>query len=385
MRNWWFGFVLLFLCCEACWAQLRLTLDDCLRLAFSSRSEVDIARQEVAALEQGVREATADLLPQSRLTNAYIYNSPLRDAGNQFSFISLNGVRQYTSQYTLVQEVDLSGRLRAGLSRARSDRAAASARVRLAERDLKLAVQRAYYEVLRSQHQLEALQQFLLEAEAFERRALALEKGGEVARADVMRARVQVAGAALAVENARLELGIAENELLSFWTSDMQTRPALEDVFTKPLPSPDDLFRQVSYSGRPEFAFLNARRLSFEAEARRARANLFPQPALIFQYGLDSLRFTGHDRGFATFVSLNIPVFDWGRALAGERRAKRQAEKVVTERAIADRRFARELANVRAALRARFDQVSTAGDQVKSATESLRLAELRYAGGEGAR
>jgi OMF family outer membrane factor len=76
-------------------------------------------------------------------------------------------------------------------------------------------------------------------------------------------------------------------------------------------------------------------------------------------------------------------VFDWGKALAAQKQANLQADQVDTQRAIAERGFARELADARAALRTQFDQVSTAEQEVKNAAESLRLAKLRYEAGEG--
>ena len=378
-----FSFFVLLLAWRPCFSQTVLSLDDCLRLATGAKSQVDVARQQLAATGQGVRQAAADFFPQARLLNAYNYNSPLQGTQDQFSFVAANGIREYVSQFTVAQEFDVSGRLRAELDRAKAERQAGTVRVRLAERDLKLAVKRSYYEVLRDQHQLKALQEVLLEAEAFGKRAAALEKGGEVGRLDVARARVQVAAAEQAVQTAALELRRAEHELLSFWTTAMESRPTLDDLFAKPLPVPEDQAGAASAAGRPELGLFDAARLGFKAEARKARANLLPQPSVVLQYGINSLHWTGHDRGYAALMNLTVPVFDWGKALAAQKQANLQADQVDTQRAIAERGFARELADARAALRTQFDQVSTAEQEVQNAAESLRLAKLRYEAGEG--
>jgi hypothetical protein len=67
-----------------------------------------------------------------------------------------------------------------------------------------------------------------------------------------------------------------------------------------------------------------------------------PQANVVFQYGVDSLQAHIQDRGYAAFVSLNIPVFDWFKSLGASRQFQQQARQVTTNRQIAERTWFRE-------------------------------------------
>src|SRR4051794_12186467 len=159
-----------------------LTLADCQRLAESAPSALAIARTDVRIAQAGIGIAQAGFLPQAALGTGYTYNSPIAGEG---SFIALNGIREYQAVATTTVEVDTSGRLRAGLARARADRDISNANLLLVRRDLRRTVATAYYRLLLTRHLVEAAEASLMEAASFRQRAQALFAGGEVARADV--------------------------------------------------------------------------------------------------------------------------------------------------------------------------------------------------------
>lgn len=78
-----------------------------------------LARQTVA--RYGITQARAGFLPQVSIGGSYTYNSPLLYDRSTFSFLPLNGIREYASLATTGVELDTSGRLRAGMDRARAD------------------------------------------------------------------------------------------------------------------------------------------------------------------------------------------------------------------------------------------------------------------------
>ena len=149
-------------------APKQLTLSECIRLARSAQSAVNVARQESEIAAHGLTQARAGFLPQVRLGNGYTYNSPLLRSREEFSFIALNGIREYVSQLTAVTELDTSGRVRAALARARADRDAAAANLRLTERDLRIAVAAAFHQLLLARHLVQVNQEALAEANSFQ-------------------------------------------------------------------------------------------------------------------------------------------------------------------------------------------------------------------------
>jgi outer membrane protein len=364
-----------------------LTLDDCIRLALSAPSAVTLARQQSLIANYEVSQARAGMLPQARVNNFFTYNSPLSYNPDIFSFIALNGIREYTFLFNTAQELDTSGRLRAALARAHANQDIATAGLGLTQRDLKRAVTTTYYRLLLSRRLVQVSKDALSEASSFERRTALLAKNGEVAQADVVKASAQVAFQEQVVNAAELEAQTANHELASFWTTKVTDPLAVLDILDQPVPSPPDLPSEANTAApflrRLEFDFLDAQRRGFLADARRAKADLFPQAAWVFQYGIDSTQAHIRDRGYAAFVNLNIPVFDWFKSIGASRQFQQQAQQIVTNRQIAERTFSRDYQNALAQVKMIYARISITQSQVKSSDQNLLLSRVRYEGGEG--
>jgi outer membrane protein TolC len=157
----------------------------------------------------------------------------------------------------------------------------------------------------------------------------------------------------------------------------------IADVLKQPMPPPEDQAAAAPYLRRLEFSLLDAQRQGFKADSRKARAELFPQLGLVFQYGIDSTRLRIADRGYAAFVNLNIPIFDWFRARSTARQFDLRAQQVEANRAISERAFSRDYQAALARVKLIYRQISTTQSQVASSEENLRLSRVRYEGGEG--
>ena len=290
----------------------RLSLQECIRMARAAHSAAGIARQQAEIARLGAVQARANFLPQASIGSLFGYNSPLAADRGTFSYVAANGIREYSSLASIGLELDTSGRLRAQYARAKADQDAANAGLLLSERDLKRVVAASYYRVLLARHLLEAARGNLAEAQSFEKRSRLLAQNGEVAQVDAIKAGAQVAFFEQTVNEFELQAKLANHELASFWTADVEGALALEDALEAPLPLPEAEAAQGSpYLRRPEFQVFDAQRRGFQADARRARGDLLPQLSVVTQYGFDSTRFSFADRGYAGFIHLNIPVFDW--------------------------------------------------------------------------
>lgn len=360
-----------------------LTLEDCIGLASAAQSSVTIARRQAEISRLGITQARAGFLPQARVSNGFTYNSPLLHDRGTFSFIPLDGIREYASVFTTGVELDSSGKLRAELARAQAERRSAAAGVRLSERELKRAVTAAYLRVLLARHILEVSRASLSEAQNFEKRVRLLFENGEAAQADVAKAAAQTAFLEQSVNAAELDARLANQELASFWTTAADEPLWLADVLADPVAPPAARDPGKPFLHRPEFDLLEAQRQAALAESRRARAELFPQLGLVFQYGLDSTHVRWADRGYATFLTLNVPVFDWLKAHSAARQSQLRAAQVEASRAMAERGFSKEYESALARVRLIYQQIAMTESQVKASEENLRLSRLRYEGGEG--
>jgi outer membrane protein TolC len=370
--------------CAAAQQQPPLTLADCVRLATSAQSVAGIAHQQLEIAHYGIVQARAGFLPQVSVGNLLGYNSPLPYQPETFSYIASNGIREYSSLVTTAVELDTSGRLRAQFSRAKAEQDAAQANVKLSERDLKRAVSAAYYRLLLAQRLIEVSRDNLAEAQAFERRTRMLAEGMEVAQADVVKAAAQVAFFEQSLNAAELEAKLANHDLAAFWTTDVDAPLSLADELTGPVPVTDSNAPGAApYMRRPEFNLLDAQKRGFEADAQRAMADRLPQLSFVTQYGFDSTRISMADRGYAGFVQLNIPVFDWFRSQSAAKQFQLQARQVDIQREIAARTFSKEYRDALARVDMIYSQIAISEKQVKLSEEDLRLARVRYEGGEG--
>lgn len=365
-----------------------LTLEACIHLAQSAPSAAGVARQEIDIAGLGTRQAHAALLPRSQFDAGYTYNNPQdRSAPNQ-SFVALNGVREYLALLTASQEIDTSGRLRADLARARAEQDVARAGASITGRDLKRAVAAAYYQLLLARHLVQALRDSVSEAESFEKRTRLLLENGEAAQADLVKASASAAFLRQALNAAELEAKLANHELASFWTKDVAEPLSIEDVFDQP-PAPLEPGAPATPAGpepflqRPEFSLLDAQRRGFLAESGRLRAELLPQASVNLQYGLDANALRARDHGYAVFVNVNVPVFEWSRTLNASKQFRVRAQQTEANRAIAERVFSRDYESAQTRVQMLFEQIAIAASQVKLSEEDLRLSRIRFEGGEG--
>lgn len=362
-----------------------LTLDECIRMALDAPSGVTIAGLERDIAENGRRVARAGFLPQGTLNVDHLYNSPLSDTPGTPTFLPSDAVRQLSTLATVVESVDVSGRLRAEYARARADQDIAGANLSIAGRNLRRGVAAAYYQLLLSRRIVDVLETTVVEASDFEDRVTLLVEAGEAARADLVKATAQTALFRRQLSSARLDAELANQELAAFWTDDVTPRLEIVDVFDDPVPVPPNDVQEAPYLDRAEFRLFDAEQRGFEADARRARAGLMPDLQLGFQWGVDRPvpGWSFNERGYAVFASLNLNLFDFSRTSGQIRQAEERVDQVAATRALTTRALSREYQSALARVRDIFEQISLARIQMTAAEEDLRLSRVRYEGGEG--
>jgi outer membrane protein TolC len=367
----------------------RLNLEECIVLAESAPSSISTSQLEMEASGYALTRSRAAFLPQVQVQNSVTYNNPQRNGDPSLqSFVALNGIREYLTVVNAQVELDTSGRLRADHARAGADRDAASARLEIARNTLKQQVTTAFYGLLSARRLRAVALQSLEEARDFETLTRKLSERGEVARADLVRASAETAFREQAARTATLAAASANRTLASFWTTKVDEPVPVEDSLEalpdRPVPPLEtEPGVEAPYFSRPEFNLFDAEIRGFQADARKARSDLFPQASLVYQYGLDSNHWALSDRGYALFFNLNIPVFDWFKARSGYRQANLTAAAMTERRRVAEREYSRQYFEARDRVNALFDQIPIARDQVRLFEEDLRLSRLRYEAGEG--
>jgi outer membrane protein len=363
-------------------AATPLTLEECIRRALAAPSPVSVAKLDNEIANKGLTAARSNFFPSLSIANGYTYNTP---NGSSPTFIALNAPHEYLTQAVAGFEVDTSGRLRAAYARARADQRISQAQLQIIERDLKRSVTASYYRLLLARHLVTANEELLSETATFAERIKKLLAGGEVARADAVKAEQQVAFQQQALAAAKLDARLANQELASFWTSDLDQPLEINDTLENP-PKPPEPPRDnaaAPYLRRLEFNLLEAERQGFDADRRRERAALFPQLTFSYQYGIDAPNWSWANSGSAFFATFNIPVFDFFRARSLSDQFKLRMQQVDLNREMSVRAFSREYASALGRVRLLYEQVDLTRTQVRTSEENLKLAHIRYDGGEG--
>ncbi|MDA1234704.1 MAG: TolC family protein, partial [Acidobacteria bacterium] len=390
-RNWlWSVFLAAMVISPARAQQQGLTLEDCLRFALAAPSTVQSAErdQSIAAERQTV--ARAGLLPRLAINSTYAYNSPNANAPNPFSFVALNGVREYLAVADVSWSMDLSGRLRAGLARERAGSDIAAADLAIARRDIRRAVTPAYYDLLLARRIVQLEQGSLDEARQFEHNVRARQAQGDASRADALKASAQRSQFEQRFAQAQLDAKLANQILASFWTVDVDTDLPVVDVLdsTPALPAEivggDTQQAAAALAQRPELSRIDALGRTFIADRKIARAGLKPDASLVFQYGIDANQVRSDQLGYAAFVNVNVPVFDWFRSRSGAREANYRQEQTRIQRASTERALTREYRAARSRVMSWHERISMAQNESHAARENLRLVRLLYENGEGA-
>ena len=374
--------------------QQVISLSEAIRRAEINEPGFRTTEAESRALALERTNARAALLPTAAYHNQVIYTQPNGEnnrngqtAGSPTPiFIANNAIREYASQGVFNETIGFQqfGAIR------QADAAAArsAAEAEVARRGLVATVVNLYYTVGSQQARNQTAQRALDEADAFLRTTQHRENAREAAHADVIKAQLQRqqrererADASLALDHARLELGV-----LLF--PDPATPFGTEPV-TTPAPLPERAaVEAAARENNPDLRSAFASLKASEADTYAARAAFLPELGLNVTYGIDApqVATNGPDSvrnlGYSGAVTLDIPVWDW---LTTERKLKashirHEAAKVVLS--AAQRRLLAELSEFYAEAAVAQKQLASLDASVGDARESLRLTNLRYVSGE---
>src|SRR5271166_5205219 len=237
-------------------APITITLQDALQRARLNDPQYRSAITDLGLAREDRVQARAGLLPNLSYNNSFIYtqgtgplpaNCAATAAGCPTTkFIANNGVHEYISQADVHQAISLTNF--ADYRRSSAALAQARAKAEVATRGLVVTVTQSYYGLVTAERKYATAQRAATEAARFLDISQKLENGGEVAHADVIKARIQsqqqqrdLQEAQLAMERSRLDLAVL---LFADFNQDFAV---VDDLQTpEPLPS----FAEVETAGK---------------------------------------------------------------------------------------------------------------------------------------
>ncbi len=340
-----------------------------------------------SAREDRVQAKTA-LFPTLHFQNQMIYTQ-----GNGTPsgiWVPNDGVHVYGSMAAVHQELYSPARM-AEYRRSIAGEALSAARREIAARGVTAIVIQDYYTVVAAQRRLRNARTSLGEAQKFTETTARLQQGGEVAHADVVKARLtyqqrerELQEAILAVEKAKVNLAV-----LIF--SDPETEFTVVDD----LGSLDELpvlevVRKQAEQISPE---LHAAELTVRQEefgVALAKTAYLPSLSLDYFYGINANEFAVHDSegynrlGSVAQASLNIPVWNWWAGRSKVRQAELKRQQAQLDLLLARKQLDSNLRTSYLEARAALAQLDSLKQSLDLSDESLRLTTLRYQAGEAA-
>jgi outer membrane protein TolC len=365
---------------------VRLTLEDAIGRARKNSTQFQAAQTDAAIVRQDRYQAAAALLPTVTYNNQTIYtqgNGP----GTPVRFIANNAVHEYVSQADVHESIDLQSI--SNFRRVSAVAALAKARAEIASRGLVVTVVQSYYALAAAQLKLEAARKNNDEGDRFLKLTQDLEKGGEVAHSDVIKAelqmqerRRQLLEAQLAILNTRLDFAV-----LIFPDFNDNFELAEDLHASVPLPNLAEV-QQRAARDNPDLRAALALVQQTGHEVTGARAGYLPSLSFDYFYGIDATRFAVNNEiglsnlGSSVLATVNIPIWNWGATQSRIKQAELRRAQAQRELSFTQRKLLAEIKSLYAEADTALNELSGLSRSAELSAESLRLTTLRYRGGE---
>jgi len=368
----------------------RITLQDALALARKNDPTFHAALADAGVAREDRAQARDILLPSASFTTSALYTEPNSAGGVRF--IANNAPHEYVSQGNVHQQMDLASV--AAYRRAAALAAAAKARAEIASRGLVVTVVQDYFAAEAAEQKLVSARRGAEEGDKFLQITRDLEKGGEVAHSDVIKAelqaqdrRRQLQEAQLANLNSRLDLAVL---LFPDFTDNFELADNLHA--SVPLP-PREEFEELAARDNPDIRAALAAVKAAGYDVNSARAGYLPSVGLDYWYGIDAEHYATYGEtlsdgarlknlGSSAMASLTLPLWNWGLTQSRVRQAEIRRDQSKLELSLAQRRLLAEMRSLYSEAETALNQQAGLERSAELAADSLRLTTLRYTNGE---
>ena len=377
-------------------APLTITLQDALQRARQNDPQYHDSITQLGLSREDRVQARAGLLPGVNFTNSFIYTEgtgPLPASCQNAAlgcpnsrFVANNGVHEYISQGNVHESLSLTNV--ADYRRADAALAMARAKAEVATRGLVVTVTQLYYGLVVSERKYATAQRAATEAARFLDISQKLENGGEVAHADVIKAKIQaqqqqrdLQEAQIAMERSRLDLAVV------IFKDFNQDFTVVDDLQTPELlPA----FPEVESAGQKNNPDLRAALAAYQVanhEVTSAWGGLLPALSVDYFYGIDSNKFAirtdgVRNLGYSAVATLQIPIFSWGSDRSKLKQAELRRDQANVELSYAQRQLLSHLREYYSEAETARSEMESLSSSAELAADSLRLTTMRYQAGE---
>jgi outer membrane protein TolC len=372
-------------------APRRITLQDALALARKNEPAYRSAVTAAGIAREDRAQSRDALLPNANFNTSTLYTQPNNIGG--VKFIANNTPHEYVSQGNVHQVLDLA--TFSSYRRSAALAAVAKAKAEVAARGLVVTVVQNYFGLAAAEQKVAAARRTSEEGDKFFELTQSLEKGGEVAHSDVIKAELQMQDrhrqfmeAQLALNNARLDLAVL---LFPDFNDNFELADDLHA--NVPLPPHAEFEAQAAHEN-PDIRAALAAVQAAGNDVIAARAGYLPSVGLDYWYGIDAERYATYspaippavgripNLGSAAMASLTLPLWNWGATQSKVRQAELRRDQAKVELSFAQRKLLAEMRSLYSEAETALNELAGLERSSELAADSLRLTTLRYRDGE---
>ncbi len=358
---------------------MQLTLAEAQRIAIQNNPQFRAAQLTASAAAQVPGEYRANFFPT-------VFGSITGVGANSGSRLA-SGALNNPALYNRIGTGISVGQLLSDFGRTRDLTEAAKFRAQAQDQatqitraDILLAVDRAYFGVLRAQAVLKVAQQTVAARQLVSEQVTALEANRLKSALDVSFANVNLADARLLLEQAQNDANALAADLTAAMGLPNATTFALsEEPLPDPLPAQVDPLIQDAIQNRPELKNLRLEQNAAERFAKAEHDLYYPTVTAIGAAGfVPAGEAAVPGRYGAAGVNVNIPVFNGGLFKARQTEAEYRAQAASQNTNDLTYRIIRDVRVAYLAADTAFRRMGLTDEYLKQAQLALDLAQSRY-------
>jgi outer membrane factor, OMF family len=368
--------------------QQSVTLEEAVEIALKNNKDLQVARIELQRAEDGLRASLASQLPT--LDGDLEFNQRGDDVpGQDQSFISRDRTL-LLGQLEVGYDVYNGGRRSATIERSRREVYLSKLEVERIAEETRFNTSTNYYDLQNNDAQVAIAQAAIEDFSQTLRDAQLLEKAGLGTRFDVLQAEVDLANANQALTRAIADQRNARRTLAEVLSVGQNVELTAADEIKENGVWEYSLEESIvmAYKNRAELEQLLVQREINDQARKIALSDTRPQVSLFANYNFtntfaDNLSITGYADGYNLGARMRWRFFDGGIAKARADQETRNIEIDETNFGNQRNQIRLQIESSYNTLIANQENIKTTETAVITATESLRLARLRFQAGVG--
>ena len=377
-------------------APITVTLKDALDRARKLDPQMAAADADAKSAREDRLQARNALLPNFNAVSDYLGTQGNGGRVSDGRFVTNDGIHIYRDWIVLKQDLSPSTLfMKTGYNRAAAAEALAKAKNEIARRGLTVTVTKTFYALVVAQRKYATAQQSLDQARKFLQISQDLERNGQAAHSDAIKAEIQAGQqdaafdeARLAMEGARLDLAVI------LFPSLNENFTVVDDLDSaQALPTFGDVQNMASRDN-PDLRVAIETSREADIDVTTAKAAFLPTIGVETDYGIEANSFALHsvraafpeagvlpNLGYFLTASVTVPVWDWGTLRSKLHQAEYHQETAKAQLSLAQRTMLSELYQAYNEAAIARSAVETLRHTADLAADSLRLVNLRYEGG----